>query len=74
MDKKFKKAIVWLLLIIPLIVVAIWLINLLVAYFAPAPPGVQQAPIPKSKIFALGAFMLGYSIFLVLFSLKGRND
>ncbi len=74
MEKKLKKKVVWLLLIIPLIGVAIWLIKLLVAYFTPVPPGVEQAPVNTTYIIAMAAFMLVYSIFLALFALKGSKD
>lgn len=70
---KSNQGIVRIILLIPLIASAIWLINLLVAYFTPAPPGVYQAPFPHSKLFASTAFMIGYSIFYILFYYTKRK-
>ena len=69
-----QKIIIWTLLAIPLMIAGYWLVTMAIAYFAPVPVGVQQAPIPKNKIFAAGAFTVGYSIFLALFAIKGNKD
>jgi len=70
---KSNKGIARIILLIPLIAGVIWLINLLVTYFTPVPPGVQAAPFSHNKLFALTAFMIGYSIFYILFYYTKRN-
>ena len=70
---KSSYGVVGVLLSVPLIASAVWLINLLAAYFSPVPEGVMAAPISTNKIFALIAFMVGYSIFLMLMYFSKRK-
>jgi len=65
--------IVGVILTIPLIAGAVWLINLLTVYFTPVTEGIRPSPISANKIFALVAFMVGYSIFLGLFYFSKRK-
>lgn len=70
---KSSHRIVGIALLLPLIASAIWLIKLVAQALTPVPPGVQAAPISHTKLFALTAFMIGYSIFYILFYYSKKN-